>query len=241
MSETTWTILLVGEGNSDERRVPILVDAWIRTSIEWADLSFFRRYCGLDATQSYTQTRTIPNEARGLGLSPFRGDFSGHGDHRLLAQLRQVLRAKGLIDRRDLVVIWSRDFDSGGADSTRAASAARDMAMLTQEPPILRAVANKSGEAWVLLGWRPENREETEAHREITEELGFDPLQHPERLSPKGLGRSPKSGKAVVSRLVNSREREETCLLAAASTRDERAEATGLSTFRLDVEAWLSA
>lgn len=239
MTDVTWTIMLVGEGPSDFRRVRTLIDGWVKTRVEWADLPTFRRYCGLDDSNPHLETKRIPAEARALELPPFRGDFSGRGDHRLVGQFRQILRRRSLAQRKDLVVVWSRDEDEGDADGQKAAANARQKALDAGEAPILRAVAKQSGEAWVVLGWEPTDAYQKQKHQEIIDLLGFDPVHHPQALSHKPPGVTPKSSKAILAHLSIDYNEEARCLLRAAACQDERAHATGLSTFRADVWEWL--
>ena len=248
MTDTTCTILLVVEGNSDARRLPVLIDAWIGASVDWATLDTFRAYrhvLGHDAlddeTPPYLPIKDIPRLARD-SFGGFRGDFSGGGDQGLLRKLEQLLIRWGWSKRPDAAVVWGRDTDQSPGRRAEAADAReRLLAKGPGTPHLLRAVAEPCGEAWVLLGWLPADTAESARHARLVNHLGFDPVLHPTRTSSKGTGQAPAPSKDIVAELTSgSADREVECLCRAAGLDDQRTEASGLADLKRDVSTWMS-
>jgi len=103
---------------------------------------------------------------------------------------------------------------------------------------LLLAIASECGEAWLVAGWKPTTNDETTKLEELRQELGFDPVASPVRLSHKQV--APKSAKRVVETLFAAdTERELGSLIAAIDV--AASVPTGLRAFCDQVEAWLSA
>lgn len=237
MSGTTWTILLVVEGPSDATRLPVLVDRWIGQELEWADLPSFRQYTDLEGNPGFLPVKTIPRLARDLKLPPFRSVPGEGGDTESLRKLRQILKVRKVSARGDTVILWGRDVDDRPERLQEAQTTAQDL-------PLLCAVARRSGEAWVVLGWEPGTPGEWQQAEALRAEMTFDPVQQPDRLSPK-RPEDPECwrfGKHLVEVLTGGDpDRERSCLERAADITDARSTATNLDAFRDSVRRWLRA
>lgn len=242
--DATWTVVLVLEGPSDCRRIPLLLDHWCQKQVDWVTketIESFRRYQGLDPGSPYLKVKDIPNQVRELNLPALRGSFDG-GDGPLLKKLVQVLQARGL-RRADVVVVWGRDCDEQPERKEQAKNARQEAISSPGSRPrlvLLRAVADPCGEAWVIGGFVPNSREQELLDQE-RQRLGFDPTQAPHKLSHKEEPKTTVSAKAILERLLSWRGGEEAECLAIAAQRPDssQAQTTGLSVFHEDVSAWL--
>ena len=229
-----WRILIVTEGPSDRPRLGHLLDYLILRHGDVTDLALFRRFEEFEG-QSFLPIKRIPALARDLGLDR-RYSSSGpkRGDSGTLRKLFQVLQARKVLGP-DLIVVWGRD-DDGTRERQDEAMSMRT----THRGPgtLLLAIASECGEAWLVAGWKPTTNDETTKLQELRQELGFDPVASPVRLSHKQV--APKSAKRVVETLFAAdTERELGSLIAAIDV--AASVPTGLRAFCDQVEAWLSA
>lgn len=235
-AEVPWRIILVAEGPSDQKRVGLLVDYFLKKNAAvTTHPDALRRFEGLSG-ESYIKIRDIPRMVRERGFDR-RYSQTGpkKGDGNTLRQLYNVLKKEKLLTP-ETVILWARD-DDGHPSRRDEVSATRDD--LPNSTPILFAIASECGEAWVIAGWNPTTITDAAKLKELRQDFGFAPHTHPERLSHKED--VPKSAKVVVKKLFENDEEQETDALIRAALSDSPASvACGLHAFRKELEDWLS-
>ena len=221
-------ILLAAEGPTDVRRMKTLAEHCLGCDRSW-------KFRGLDSDE-FVKIKKIPELAREKGLSRRYG-FGGPKQKRdagLIRNLFVVLHKEGLLVSSD-AVIWCRDDDG---DDARRVDAEHAQAA-SSSPPLLLAIASECGEAWYVAGWRARTWTDEQMLQASKHQLGFDPVQHPERLSHKK--NAPKSAKREHERLFDGdRSAEADALIKAMNPRCEGGNRSGLHAFCDELRAWVA-
>jgi hypothetical protein len=217
-----WTVVVVGEGPSDLERMQWLLEE--QRTLRGASF----RFESFDRDQ-YLQHKKIVSIARELTRSTMVSGHGGkgRGDRSNLRWLCQIL-IKRKLKRDDVLVLWVRDVDK----DTDRKSAFQEVRANDGEHfrHLLGALAEECGEAWVIAGWQAESGEDKRCHADLRQQLGFDPILHPERLSHKWA--APKSAKEVLDKLTGGdKERQRMCLLQAAKEHGANIRDCGLLAF----------
>ncbi|MFO7561313.1 MAG: hypothetical protein R6X02_01615 [Enhygromyxa sp.] len=207
---TAFGIVIAAEAESDARRIKSLVDAILVAEIEWLAeqpeqardnlLDDLRKWRSFDSASSFLDIHKIHDFADARGLPSPRGHFDG----RPAAQdYHSALRALWLLiaEGRPPALIWVRDTDGqiarikGWTDACSEAGA--------DFPVLIGGFPHECMEAWLLVAHSVDRRKPEFA--QMCQRLGFNPLEHPERLSHKD--HAPKSAKRVCKALGVSDER----------------------------------
>jgi hypothetical protein len=240
ISGAPWRVFLAAEGTSDLRRIRTLFDYFLQKHAGGdVPVDQLRRFEGLDGERShggipFIEVKRIPQLARARGLDRrFSPGGPKKGDGGTLRRLYQVLKKDGLLDSRS-VILWVRDTDEQPWRREEAKAAKSE---LPPSPPLLLAIATECGEAWVIAGWRPSDRD-----RKLLvwrKKLPWGPRARPWELSHKRD--APKSAKAVLRDIFEEdEEREAAALIEAAESGSEASRMSGLHEFRVELEELLS-
>lgn len=217
-----WTVVLVGEGPTERRNIQAILANLadrVGTSLRYETFG----------AEPYLKNTAIDKVARKMGLS---GTVSGHGgrgsgDRRNLRLLFQILVGRKL-RKEGVLVVWARDTD-GDCDRSKAFEDIRNVEGRSF-PRVVAALAHECGEAWMIAGWQVEAAHDSKKLRTLRQELGFDPVKHPERLSHKE--NVPKSAKMVLSALgLDDEGRQQEALLRAATLGGDHTRGCGLHKF----------
>lgn len=200
-----FDIVIAAEAESDARRIKSLIDRVLTVDIAWLAeqpeqtrpqlLDGLREWRGHDAASTFLDIHKVHELADALGLPAPRGHFDG----RPAAQdYHSAVRALWLLLATDLprVLVWVRDTDGqlsrvdGWKDACVEAGA--------EYPLLIGGFPHECMEAWMLAAITDVDRQ-TAVFRGLRQQLGFDPVAQPERLSHKQD--VPKSAKRVCKAL----------------------------------------
>lgn len=234
---------MIAEADADRRQVCEMVDRKIRDHApDWWDedqLSAEREYCGLIPGTPFTRwtdLKKLPGPRGALRRGGFIG-FPARQHRRFDYPLGRIALLSCVLATPSVdAVVLIRDMDDQPIE--RAASLAEARAEI---PPdrlkIALALPRTKREAWVLNGFDPQNRKETEALAALRQELGFDPRTRSEDLDAMAHG-AKRDVKRVLAELTgNDRERETPCWMETAwPVLRERGEKSGLAGFLQEVK-----
>ncbi len=104
--------------------------------------------------------------------------------------------------------------------------------------PIVIGAANAERESWVLAGFIPATEAEENALQQARQDLGFNPVEEPQRLTAVKNDQAKRSPKRILNLLVaGDRERESACWRDTPLDRlRERGGENGLRQYLLEVE-----
>ena len=96
----------------------------------------------------------------------------------------RTVQTAALHEPRPDVLVLCRDTD--GNEEVRAQMLDGLARANVPDLPVVLAVAHQESEAWVVAGFVPAHNAEREVVATLKRDLGFDPLEEPHRLTPKG-------------------------------------------------------
>ena len=189
-----WRLVLVGEGPSDrDRLLP-----FIRHRAEQCGVEVEPEPFGLEDYLKIGHIQRLHKDAGFRSDVRFVKGFTKGGDRRNLHLLFQILTKQFPRASGSLLVVWSRDMDQD-FDRKNAFSAVQED-VHERFPHVAGAIADECGEAWEIAGYAPlAAKIDPKTLRRWKEDLGFDPLARPERLSHKE--EDPKSAKKILNEL----------------------------------------
>jgi hypothetical protein len=195
-------IVVAAEDESDARRVKSLIDRILVADIDWLAeqaeperrhfLDGLREWRGHDPTSSFLDIHKVHDLADARGLPSPHGHFDGRP---AAPDYHGAVRALWLLlDEKEppVAFIWVRDTDgqtsriTGWADACEESG--KDLSVLIGGFP------HECMEAWLLVAFAPSEHQEQEL-RTLRQQLGFNPVDQPERLSHKE--NVPRSAKGV--------------------------------------------
>lgn len=205
-------VLVIAESEADQRIVcgladRVVRDAWVSDDI---DLSTLREWTGVEPGTVVLRWRDIkrlasahrPAQLRALGFRP------GHGGEDSVALHKALIVAELLLGNVRTAIV-SRDLDTRDPAS-RAASHEQVMEHTSSRGwQLILAAANPMAEAWLLHGFQPANKSETEALSKLRAELGFDPTIDAHKLDAQAET-AKKNAKRVLDLLLEADSRSST-------------------------------
>lgn len=236
--------LLVCEGPTDHDVVTTLVDQTLHRDLLPvgldANIPHLRTYVGAGLTERYLRWSEVKERFREDRLRMIPGKFGGNDRNGSFLEAVKALRLAIKLGDVD-VVILVRDQDREETDRRRAFEEARRVEEWEDRAVI--GVPIPEIEAWVLVGFDPQNGDETRRLAEERTRLGFDPTRNPEDLNP---GRDhdqdgqpiKKAIKPILERLTGGDpERQDACVRTLIDQPRARGEGCGLTAFLDDLAA----
>lgn len=237
------SFVVVCEAPADRETGCGLADRVIRAEIEWVEqelLDTQRTWRGLSRGEPCLLWREVRERLDRLTVSRalLHGHFGGRpGEPDALAARRALLLIKHASDCAPDAVVLLRDDDR---ESARRLGLEQAREHVTIGVPIVIGLAHTKRECWVLAGFVPKDEEESQRHRRIQRELGFDPCCRASELTAKH-DEDKRSAKRVLAELMaGDRGREAECWSGAdLELLRERGQETGLSEYLKEVRTIL--
>jgi len=228
-----FEIGLVAEDKSDALRATFLADRVLLEAhpyLEGQDLDWHRRWVGLESSRDsefteghfFLKTGSVLKVAKADPRMPRKFHGSGSGDVRSARVALALFRRAGIT-----AVLWVRDTDVRASERAeeieKAAAAEADMDCAWGLP-------REAMEAWILVGFSPQDDREEAVLKQLRQRLGFDPTREPESLSHKDP--HPKSVKQVFGELTAHRaDADADCLSVQLGTLRLHGLGCGLTAF----------
>ncbi len=229
------TFVLVGEDECHWSTVTKWTDVLLKHFVSWMaeqeSLNTFREWIVDDEARLHGKPYLTVASSKGFGRS--RRSHGAFGRDGALpdakATVDRLLRAQEISPTPD-VVFLCRDTDD---EPSRRAGALQALTTEGRTWPfdVVLAIANPEMEAWRVAAWRPANLQDRNTHRALVDDLGFDPVTTPTRLTSKP--HLPAEAKTVASRLQVESTWMDT---PAAHLVGLRTEGLGLAEFVQDIE-----
>ena len=238
-------LVLIVEAQADADAASILADrVFIEGDADWIDaetLPDLRQWTGIEPQTPYTRWMGLGSlatqhriRAHGRGLGP-----DGAAARKALLL---VIQAHTQDDDIEAAVVV-RDMDN---QPERRVSMDAARAELADRLPFQVAIAapDPKREAWILLGYEPQNDQEKTLLVNECKRLGFDPVTGPERLRGdrrRSANQKDRDMKLVIERLTQGEyDRERQCLATTRlSILRARGQLTGLTDYLNEIEARL--
>ncbi|MCB9690240.1 MAG: hypothetical protein H6736_00345 [Alphaproteobacteria bacterium] len=226
-------IAVAAESRGDAGWIHDLIDRVLVEAVKWLEpeqLPYVRSYpddLQLDLHHAFQRAR-----AKGLSVyGHFRGE-PGASDAQMFRAALALLADE--YQPPDAAVL-SRDLDDD-PDRRRGLEQARAAA----EWPfaVLGALANPEIEAWQVAAFEPDSEDEREILKSLRKDLGFQPHEHPERLTSTHDA-SLKDAKRVCKILFAHRDAREAWLQVPLERLVERGDSCGLADFIADARSAL--
>lgn len=233
------TFTVVAEDRLGAKVVHTLVDRILIEKIEWA-------YQGL--LKDLRQWQTFPNERRYYDRKhavldqkehfprvKFHGQFKGH------SWASEALHYKSLFLLYEKhwgtqFLFVARDGDKPAADRHEAFKAVYQEYQ-SKRPEITKriilAFAIPEVEAWLIAGFEEQNDKERQTLKLVKQELGFNPVEHPERLTSNNR-EDKKDAKRRFGELCCGQDQsviEDRCLKTSLETLKQNGQKCGLANF----------
>ena len=207
---------VVCEAAADHELATHLADRLLKERLPWLSdvaLDDVRRWHGLLPAEPFLLWRDVPKlvRERQLRLTGKFGAESGAMDARS-ARGALLLFASQAASVRPHAVLLLRDTD-GHEDRCKGLQQARTDPDRHWPFPIVIGAEHCKRESWILAGFEPTSKEESERLADQRELLGFHPCERPELLAASDDAASSKrSAKKVLAALTDEdRRRESAC------------------------------
>jgi hypothetical protein len=199
-------------------------------------LNYCREWRGVASGESFLAWKDVSHlaKSRGIRVHGFvEGEPPSHDAHAATRALRLLAES----DHVPHAVILLRDEDR---DEPRRKGLEQARSSWGQRNVLVIGLARPTRECWVLAGYQPKDRRETELLERITAELGFNPTESPDRLTQRGTDQ-PRSPKRVLLLLTSgSWERQADCWqLTDLAILEARGRDTGLADYLAEVRTRL--
>lgn len=175
---------VVCEAPADQRTGCDLADRVFCADVDWIEqevLVHYREWCGLKPVDPCLLWKDIPKLARSYRIKA-HGHFDGRpGAQDAQSTRRAILLLRAVPPAPDAVILL-RD-DDRQTDRRLGMEQARDESSFKDR--VVIGLAHTMRECWVLAGFEPQGEEERDRLTHVEKELGFDPRENAERLSPR--------------------------------------------------------
>ena len=255
--DASFTALLVVEGPTDERRIRVLLSAWLRSQADWMDdPEAFVRLSGIEPGASRLRVSAIPGLYQSIfkSMPGYHGGV-GKGDAGTFRQLRVVLMTRSTPIHPFDLLIWIRDDDGDSRavgvvearNKQNMEEAAKEAEMAVDSPlthvvgkkdvgrwPLPTAIgyAQQCGEAWTLSAYTPSGRKDEKRMATVHKDLGHSSVDRAHELTHKEV---PGGAKDVLRRLLDG-ELEDVHLERAVQERPTVCKASGLLGFLQELD-----
>ncbi len=227
----TLRVAVVCEARADQQTGCGLADRVLLAEVDWLepewlhDSRAWQRFSPSDSHLSWTEAK---RQAKSLKVKA-HGKFADQPGTDDAQATRRVLLVLQTSDNPPEAVILLRDDDGR---SQRRAGMLQAVRESTFAGSIVLGVAHTMRESWVLAGFSPENDRERSRLQQLTEELGFSPIEKAERLRAKGE-QEARHPKLVLKELTNNDwDRQARCWQDAdLEVLKQRGQATGLADY----------
>jgi len=234
------SLAVVCEAEPDRHTGCDLADRVVVDEVGWIEeglLAHLRQWRGPTPAEPCLLWRDVRELARQRGIRA-HGHFEGEPGAPDAAAARRVLLLLHGVEPRPDAVVLLRDDDAEG-DRRKGLEQARRAAQIGV--PIVLGVARTKRECWVLAGFQPSSEREARLLQEVRQELGFDPCEHPERLTAHASPDAKRDAKQVLDELTaGDHARQEECWRKSDfAVLEDRGRACGLAEYFNEVRRHL--
>jgi hypothetical protein len=235
----TLSLAVVCEARADCETGCGLADRVFLAAVDWLDdetLPHCRQWRGFEASEPYLLWKHVKPLARSHSIRA-HGHFDGwHGaPDAHVARLALLLIHASPQPAQAVVLL--RD-DDRQTDRRQGLEQARNSSRIGV--PVVVGLAHPKRECWVLAGFEPQDKLETDRVAELRSNLGFDPRECAVRLTARKTG-EPRNAKDVLDLLTGGDwHRQAGCWEQAdLALLEKRGEDTGLNAYLREVRGRL--
>jgi len=205
------SLAVVCEAEPDRHTGCHLADRVVVDQVQWIEeelLDALRQWRGPTPAEPCLLWRRVRELAGQRGIRA-HGHFEGEPGAPDAAAARRALLLLHAAEPRPDAVVLLRD-DDGEGDRRKGLEQARGAARIGV--PIVLGVARTKRECWVLAGFEPSSEQEKRLLQEVRQGLGFNPCEHPERLTAHGRPGAKRDAKQVLDEVTAAdHARQEAC------------------------------
>lgn len=199
----------VADSRHDHRAAAAIVDRVLSEEISWlaGNLDNHRRWCGVNASESYLDWHQVHSEAAKRRIR-IMGKFTGEAGH----IARKALYVLASLDPSPDAVVLMLDTDRHEERVVGMKAAIEESRLKNGwQFPIILGVANRAREGWILTAFLPKTQREKVVLKEVETRLGSDPYSDLLALNARAED-DPRCPKWIVNKLLeHDHDRETEC------------------------------